>query len=121
MKQATRRRRHTTPDIVQTDFHGRGKGIELVAGCHGAVRPLFANLRRRAVCPLLAAYYLIGLPISDIQHENPRGVGRGRLLTRSCRSRTADWEKMTRGPSGLTWVARMDPVFQARSAGSALG
>jgi hypothetical protein len=31
----------------------------------------------------LAACRRIGLLIADVQHENPRGVGKGRLLTRS--------------------------------------
>jgi hypothetical protein len=31
----------------------------------------------------------MGLPIADIQHENPRGVGKGRLLTLSCLSRAS--------------------------------
>ena len=31
----------------------------------------------------LAACCLIGLPIPDIQHETPRGIGKGRLLTPS--------------------------------------
>jgi hypothetical protein len=40
-------------------------------------------LRRRisvAGLPLLAACCRIGLPIADIQQEDPRGVGKGRLL-----------------------------------------
>ena len=32
----------------------------------------------------LAACRRIALPIADIQHENPGGVGKGRLLTLSC-------------------------------------
>jgi hypothetical protein len=38
----------------------------------------------------VAACRRIGPPIADIQHENPRGVGKGRLLTRSCRSRCSE-------------------------------
>ena len=38
---------------------------------------------------LLAGKRLIGFPIPDIQQENPRGVGKGRLLTRSRLSRMA--------------------------------
>jgi len=33
--------------------------------------------------PVLAACCRITLPIADIQHENPRGVGEGCLVTRS--------------------------------------
>jgi hypothetical protein len=33
----------------------------------------------------MAACGRIGLPIADSQLENPRGVGKGRLLTRFCR------------------------------------
>jgi len=43
----------------------------------------------RLGCPQVAACRLIGLPIPDIQHENPRGVGKGPLLTRCCLLRTA--------------------------------
>ena len=38
----------------------------------------YASARR-----LLAACCLIGIPVPDIQHENPPGVGKGRLLTQS--------------------------------------
>jgi hypothetical protein len=31
--------------------------------------------------PVLAGKRLIGLPIADVQLENPRAVGKGRLLT----------------------------------------
>jgi len=34
----------------------------------------------------LAGRRLIRLPIPDSQHENPRGIGKDRLLTRSCLS-----------------------------------
>ena len=34
-------------------------------------------------CQLVAGKRLIGLPIADVQLENPRAVGKGRLLTYS--------------------------------------
>jgi hypothetical protein len=37
---------------------------------------------RESELPVLAACCLIGIPVPDIQHENPRGVGKGGLLTR---------------------------------------
>ena len=48
-----------------------------------ALRKAFRHRDR----PELAACCRIGLPIADIQHENPRGVGKGRLLTQSGHSR----------------------------------
>lgn len=45
--------------------------------------------------PVLAACGRIGLPIADIQLENPRGIGKGRLLTRNCHSRPTALGKAT--------------------------
>jgi hypothetical protein len=42
----------------------------------------FANLRCCLERPVVAGKRLIGLSIPDTQHENPRGVRKGRLLTR---------------------------------------
>jgi hypothetical protein len=43
----------------------------------------FRQRFERCLGLLLAGKRLIGSPILDIQHENPRGVGKGRLLTPS--------------------------------------
>jgi hypothetical protein len=48
-------------------------------------RLLSGIVGQRDARPLLAGMRLIGLPIPDIQHENPRGVGKGRLLIPSGR------------------------------------
>ena len=50
-----------------------------------------------AVRRLLAGKRLIALPIPDIQHENPRDVCKGRLLTPICLSPMAASGCLNRG------------------------
>jgi hypothetical protein len=44
------------------------------------------KLKDTRECPQLTVMRLIRLPIPDIQHEDPRGIGKGRLLTQRGRS-----------------------------------
>jgi hypothetical protein len=48
-------------------------------------RPQQGSLGERRERLLLAGKRRNGLSIPDIQHENPRGVGKGRLLTQTRR------------------------------------
>jgi hypothetical protein len=75
---------------------------------------LSGNLNRQTDCLFMDACCRIGLAIPDTQHETPRGVGKGRLLTHCSPSRLAasgpaddDYEAPVRATPGGSSSAGM--------------
>jgi len=57
----------------------------------------------------VAACCLIGFPIPDIQHETPRGIGKGRLLTQS--GNPSSYKAVIEAnESGRPAVEKLEPV-----------